>query len=98
MWHYATNANVCVVQYPYLDRDYYSMLKNIRSTIKKRFNIVAEQTCDFISKLLEDKIINSLDDVVMSGFCFGGHIAAYTCRILDKKFNQKIKALFGELH
>lgn len=87
-----------MVQYPYLNEDSHFTLKNIRNAIKKRFSVVAEQASDFVIKLKTQNVIKSLDDVVMAGFSFGGHISAYTCRSLEKIFKQKVKALFGKLH
>lgn len=69
----------------------------MKSTIKIRLNVVAEQASDIITKLMDEGIITTLDDIVMSGFCTGAHIAAYTCRILEKKYKQKVKAAFGKL-
>lgn len=85
------------MNYPYLkDIDY--SLKQIKSSAEKRFDIVAEQASEFIKKLVEDKVIKSMSNVIMSGFSFGAHIAAYTCRILEKTFKRKVKALFGRFH
>lgn len=68
----------------------------MKNTVEIRFNIVAKQTSDFIEKLMGEKVIKSLDDVVIAGFCTGAHIAASISRNLRKKLGQKVKALFGE--
>lgn len=85
------------MQYKYLSNKLETLTK-LKKTIDKRFDIVAQQTGDLVIKLMEQNITQSLDNVVMAGYCFGGYIAAYTCRYLKNKTNQQVKALFGELH
>lgn len=96
-WFKKTDTNICLVQYKYLTT-YMDAIIKLKKTIDKRLDIVAQQTGDFIRKLMDQTVIKSLDNVVLVGYCFGGYIAAYTSRYLNTATNQKVKALLGEFH
>lgn len=97
VWRASTDTNVCFAEYSYL-KDNEDNLDSLKETIETRFDIVANQASDFIIKLMDEKVFKSLDNIIMSGFCFGAYIAAYTCRELEKRKKHKVKALFGEFY
>lgn len=95
-WHFETDTNVCLVQYKYL-KDIKQAAFKLKNTVDNRLQIVAQQASEFIRKLMKENIVQSLENVVMVGYCFGAYIAAYTGRHLKSATNQLVKALFGEL-
>lgn len=88
-WYEESNKNICVIAYG-TEMDSGS---NIVSALKAQ-RMVETHRLEFVAKVARDFVIGiglALSQVYFVGFCFGGHIATFACRLCAEKKNDGTK-------